>query len=136
MTDSPFVWFQESSHNGIDVTFNSSPAIITGRSTKAFPVYGPDGLPVLDAKGAPIISSAVEVVSLTVFLAGSIEFLTDIRPYSDDLGRLPGTHTYRAIDAAEPKVDLRPNQSPKPPSDSPSGAKSHTVDEALFGPKA
>jgi hypothetical protein len=74
----------------------------------------------LDKAGAQVLSEPIEVVSLTVFLDGSFEFLKDICPYTDDLGRLPGSISYRAIDADVPKVDLQPPKS---------------VDETLFGPR-
>ena len=70
---SPFVWYQESSHNGTNVTFSSSPAIVTSRQLKRMPLrYAAD------------------------------------EPFTDALGQLPGSVSFRAIDADVPKVTLNP----------------------------
>jgi hypothetical protein len=106
-----FVTFQDIEHSGDFAIVHSWPAIITSRRMQAVYAKDGDGLTIREiaenGQEHDKVASEVEVYNLTVFLDGAIEFMKDVYPYTDDLGWLPSSHSYRAVGSEAPKIDLK-----------------------------
>jgi hypothetical protein len=143
MSESPaYVWFQVADHSDTTVNIVDAPAVVTSRRTVPAYARNPDGSFVYktykrgdeDIMVEPrekVISGEVEAVTLTVFRVGHFEFVKDVEPWSDELGQVPGSQSYREWGTERPKVELK---KPDPKPEAEGGPKPKAVSAKLFDP--